>query len=130
VEVRLSDQSSDDLRSVGDESARPHPSAERALLEVGLIRNWEMIQVLLEGDASRARLFTSDSLRQALVDATRRNVVDEWSTLFAREIDVVRQARNSVVHASDISDENLEAAVTLSDRLLDVLRQRLLRERS
>jgi len=42
-----------------------------------------------------------------------------WKSIFSDEIDLVRLARNSVVHGTAISDDNLESAIRIAERVLE-----------
>jgi hypothetical protein len=53
----------------------------------------------------------------------RQRVLRRWRSLFAEELDQVRRTRNSVVHGVDVSDQNLENAINIAQRLLDLAKQ-------
>lgn len=96
--------------------------------EQRLIELWEQIDVLLNRSLPRAGVLQSSTLRRAIADPASLPIIDEWRSTFEREISTLRLARNSVAHASDISEENVASAVRIAERLLDALERRLLKE--
>jgi hypothetical protein len=94
------------------------PDAPTAKKEGTLIRLWEVIEGILLELASGS---TTESV--LLDEATRRRfkVGKLWSSVFAKEIELVRLSRNSVAHAKTLSSENLDASIELAKRLLEIL---------
>jgi hypothetical protein len=93
-------------------------SPERAQLEVELIRIWESIEPFTR------TLHATPTFPDDVRSLEDKEMLRRWNVLFAEEIDTVRRARNSVVHAKPVSDENLEAAVTMAKELWRILSQR------
>lgn len=100
-----------------------HSGGEQRLIEL-----WEQIDVLLNRALPRAGVLQSLALRRAIADPASLPIIDEWRITFEREISTLRLARNSVAHASDISEENVASGVRIAERLLDALERRLLTE--
>lgn len=90
------------------------PNAEKS---VRLIRNWEILAASLDLPPHR---------RGGRPDIPRVKVsglqAERFDALFADQLQVVRAARNSVAHSSPITDQELDAAVNISEELLRILR--------
>ena len=57
-----------------------------------------------------------------LITSTGRatsDTLERWRTLFASEIQIVRQARNSIIHGVSIDHASIEGAVNVARRLLE-----------
>lgn len=79
---------------------------------------------VLPGDADRwllvGQLVEYAAKLDTLVREADQPIQLRWREVFSPELDLVRRARNSVVHGVDIGDDNLRDAVGLSRRLLDL----------
>lgn len=85
----------------------------RALLAIRLIELWEELQErLLLGPRYRA-------VRESGGPTAR------FASMFAEEINTVRQARNSVAHAQRISTHDIELAVDAAEKLLEIARRKV-----
>jgi hypothetical protein len=80
-------------------------TAQYPQLATRLIANWEDISELTE-----------------LQPGSRWTDDVRFTSTFQEELEVVRAARNTVAHAKPISPQDLRAAVDISDRLLETLR--------
>lgn len=109
-----------------DRQARP----VRAQMESQLLRLWEDIQAYIDyvsEPSSAGWVVRPRTTRPSAEppDPAILGVIADWRGLFWDEIQLVRAARNSVAHAVEISDSDLEEALTVGRRLLDVLTQKL-----
>jgi hypothetical protein len=101
--------------------------AQRALAKVELLRTWERIADYLQ-IAMREPKVSTDPLSRALSTTSGENeqqVLRRWASLFREEIDAVQRARNSVAHAFEISDDNLQQALEVGRRLLHLADSKL-----
>lgn len=94
--------------------ATPAPDAE---LTSRVIRNWESIAASLDLPPYRPGVRASVSRDPISTTDAKRFV-----SLFREELNVVRATRNTVAHAGSIADDDLLAAVEISERLLAILR--------
>jgi hypothetical protein len=101
--------------------------AQRALAKVELLRMWEQIEDYLQ-IAMREPEVSTDPSSRALNTTPVENehqVLLRWANLFREEIDAVQRARNSVAHAYEISDDNLQQALEVGRRLLHLADSKL-----
>lgn len=82
-----------------------------------LIRNWEILAASL--DLPPRRGGARSEVPRVKVSA---GDIEEFTSLFDEEIQVVRAARNTVAHAGSISNDDLRTAVDISEQLLRILR--------
>lgn len=101
------------------EEYRFRVAPERAQAEAQLIRIWEA----LEPYAGTAH--ATPTVPDTITTPEAFEAVHMFANLFAEELDVVHRARNSIVHAKPVSDENLGAAIAVGERLWEILRNRL-----
>jgi hypothetical protein len=91
--------------------AAPDPA-----LATRLIRNWELLARAIDfGRYRPASRWDASTINVSEEDARR------FANVFADELQIVQAARNNVAHARPITDEDLQAAVEISDRLLVIL---------
>lgn len=81
-----------------------------------LLRNWEIIAASLDLPPQRNRR-TVDIPR---IPVTAENA-NRFANVFSEELNIVRATRNTVAHAGTISPHELQTAVNISKRLLEIL---------
>jgi hypothetical protein len=87
-----------------------------AELATRLIRDWEVLAASL--DLPPYRPGGRPDIPRVVVSSDEAN---RFVNVFADELKIVRAARNNVAHARPITNDDLRAAVDISDRLLAIL---------
>jgi hypothetical protein len=103
---------------------RQPPGPDRARKEAELITVWEDLRAYLALIGGRPSRGASERPEPSAIPIVA-SIISEFSTTFADQIDVVRAARNSVAHAVPISNQDLDTALALGQRLLEALSRRL-----
>jgi hypothetical protein len=108
--LRLADQ-----LEVASSAAVPHDEPSRVEAERSLL-------LQLGGGDVRSRAEWQQNRPPAFQRMTVREILGQWSAVFKEEIEIVRRARNSLVHGLPLPTEDLRAAVGVAAKVLAYLR--------
>ena len=93
-------------------------SSDRAYKEAALLRVWRGIEEYLR---ELAQSDYGGVVPISAFEGRRLAMIRNWAKIFWSEIESVRLARNSVALVSELSDANLDTAVELGERLLEII---------
>ena len=116
------------------QSARPRVqlrkvSAERAQIEAELVAAWEEIAAYLPATGHGGRVMPAQRERLEALTFGDVAAIRDWFGLFRPQIDVVRAARNTVVHRPEnLSDDEVREALGVARAVLQGLDDLIRRE--